>query len=188
MRRQHSLSIITFAVIFVASNLGWYMLYGSRTTDLESAHARIVSLEHQLAATPKPTPSATPALSATPSAKGTISGVVGYPAGTAPAQSICAIRTTDTSAKYCLDHPAGGSLSYSLNVPPGTYYVYATLKAPQGDFSTDYRAYYNKFVACQAGNTCASGLHTQYVAVTVAAGSTATGINPTDWYALGLGQ
>jgi hypothetical protein len=141
-----------------------------------------------LSATPTPTP--TPTATPTPSNTGTISGAIAYPASTAPPQTICAVKTTDAKSVTCIKHDgsASGSLNYSLSVAPGTYYVYASLQQPQGDFTTDYKAYYNKYVACQQAGNCAAGLHNQYVAVTVATGKTVTGVNPTDWYAKGLGQ
>jgi hypothetical protein len=165
--------------LLVLSNLAWLVAYSSLSQ-------RTVGVTSSPSVTTKPSASISP--TPTPVTKGTINGSVGYPAGTAPAQVVCAVSTTDASVKYCADHAAGNALAYSLSVPAGTYYVYASLKAAQGDFTTSYKAYYDKFVTCGGAGNCAMGLHGQYEPVTVAAGGTVANVNPTDWYALGLGQ
>ena len=167
------------ALALIVSNVAWYVAYHSQAGELDRANAKVASLgKTPSAATPTPTPAA----------KGTISGNVGFPAGTAPAQTVCAVSNIDASAKFCVDHAAGNALGYQLAVPAGSYTVYASLKAAQGDFKTTYKAYYNKFVTCGAKSDCAMGLHGQNEAVTVAAGGTVTGVDPTDWYALGITQ
>lgn len=164
----------------IVTNVGWYVAYNSQADKLDSANARVATLTRSVS----PTPAATPA----PAAKGTISGSVGFPAGTAPAQSVCAVSTIDASAKYCVDHAAGNALGYQLAVPAGSYTVYASLKATQGDYKPTYKAYYNKYVTCGAKAECATGLHGQNEVVTVAAGGTVSGVDPTDWYAVGITQ
>jgi hypothetical protein len=164
--------------LLVLSNFVWLVAYSSLSR-------KALTIE------PTPTPSATVQASASPSAtpttKGIISGNIGYPAGSSPAQTVCAVGVS-SGVKYCADQPGGNTLAYSLSVPAGTYYVYASLKTAQGDFTTSYKAYYNQYVKCQTEGNCAPGLHTQYVPVTVKAGGTVTGVDPTDWYALTVGQ
>ena len=174
------LSLLVFLALII-SNAAWYVAYHSLENRLDTANAKIEALGLKSSPAASASPSAT-------TAKGTISGNVGFPAGTAPAQSVCAVSSTDATAKYCIDHPAGNALGYQLAVPAGSYTVYASLKAPQGDYKTTYKAYYDKFVTCGAASNCAMGLHGQNEVVTVAAGGTVTGVDPTDWYALGITQ
>lgn len=173
--------------LLIITNFGWLVAYSSLSQRL-IATPNDLSASPRASATPSTQPSASAVPSTTPATKGTITGNVGFPASTTPAEVVCAIGTTDATVKICVDHPAGTDLAYSLSVSPGSYYVYASLKQPQGDFTTSYKAYYNEYVACQQTGNCAAGLHNHYVAVTVAAGQVASGIDPTDWYALGLGQ
>ena len=128
---------------------------------------------------PEPSPSPTPTNTA---GKGTIKGAIGFPAGSAPSQTVCAESTTNAANRYCTDYLAGSSLTYTIAAPAGTYYVYARLKAAQGDFTTSYRAYYNKYVTCGLQASCPASLHAQYVPVTVTVGATTSGVDPVDWY------
>lgn len=169
--------------LLIISNFAWLVAYSALSQRTIGTPGDLYS-SPSASPTPKTSASATP----TPAPKGTISGSVGFPASTAPAQVVCAVSTIDATTKVCADHAAGNNLAYSLSVPPGSYYVYASLKQPQGDYTTSYKAYYNEYVACQQSGNCAAGLHNKYLAVTVTAGQTANGIDPTDWYALGLGQ
>jgi hypothetical protein len=167
------LAVTAFALL-VLSNLAWLFAY--------SVLARqVVGVQANPAPTPvfsvSPTPSPTPVTT-----RGVITGSVGYPAGTAPAQTVCAVLVSDSSKPVCLDHPAGNALAYTLSVTAGTYYVYANLKAAQGDFNTTYRAYYDKFVTCGESSSCDATLHGQYISVVVSAGGTVSDVNPTDWY------
>jgi hypothetical protein len=166
--------------LLIVSNIGWLLAYSALSQKTVAVTTPAPSASASVAPSASPTP--------TPPTKGTISGNVGYPAGTAPAQTVCAVSVSNSSLKYCVDFPGGNSLAYTLSVPAGTYYVYASLKTAQGDFTTSYKAYYNKYVTCQTEGNCAMGLHTQYVPVAVTAGGSSTGINPTDWYALSVGQ
>lgn len=168
-------------LVLIVSNVAWFVAYHAQAGELDRANAQVAALGK--------TPTATPGASTpAPAAKGTISGSVGFPAGTAPAQSVCAVSTIDAAAKFCVDHAAGNALGYQLAVPAGSYTVYASLKAPQGDYKTSYKAYYDKYVTCGAKSDCAMGLHGQNEVVTVAVGGTVTGVDPTDWYALGITQ
>ena len=168
-------------VLFLAlviSNAAWYVAYQSVNNRLDVANATLGT--HN-----SPSPSAT----ASPSpAKGTIAGNVGFPAGTAPAQTICAVSNMDATLKFCVDHPGGNSLAYQLAVPAGSYTVYSSLKASQGDYKTTYKAYYDKFVTCGSSSNCAMGLHGQNEVVTVVAGGTVSAVDPNDWYRLGITQ
>jgi len=62
---------------------------------------------------------------------------------------------------------------YELQVPPGSYYVYATKPSSAG------RGYYTDFITCGRGPECQShGL----LAVSVFEGGRATKIDPVDFY------
>jgi hypothetical protein len=156
--------------LLALSNLAWLAAYSSLSEHMIGVAGGLYG------ASPSPSPSAAP--------RGTISGNVGYPAGTAPAQTVCAVSAADASAKVCGDFAGGNALAYTLSVPAGTYYVYASLKIAQGDFATSYQAYYDKYVICGELSSCSAALHSQYIPVTVKAGQLVTGIDPTDWYAL----
>jgi hypothetical protein len=162
--------------LLLITNVAWIIAYSA----LSQKVVGVISPTPSVASSPKPSPTPTP----TPQTKGDIAGNVGYPAGTAPAMMICAVSTTDASKKYCIDHPAGNALAYSMTVPEGTYYVYASLKTAQGDFTTSYKAYYNKYVTCGELSSCPAAGHTQYIPVTVTGGITTDSVNPTDWYAM----
>lgn len=184
---------ITGLVVLVGG-LGWlgYTAYqqnqtiADQTTQLTDLKSQVALL--QASPVPSPSPSALPSISPTPLASGTITGTIAYPAGTAPAQTICAVKSTDAAATpICVKHggSAAGSLAYSLSVPAGTYYVYASLQAPAGSFTTDYKAYYNKYVTCGNAASCPAADHKAYLPVTIKGIQTVKDINPTDWYATG---
>jgi hypothetical protein len=169
-RPAHSFVVVGLLLALIASNVGWYILYQNQAAQPKAK------------VTASPSPAAT--ASDLPLKQGIIKGSIGYPSEHAPAQTICAVSTTNAADVTCVEHAGGNSLSYSLAVAPGTYYVYASLKAAQGEVTPNYKAYYNKFVTCGLAASCAAATHTQYVSVVVAEGATVTGINPTDWYAL----
>lgn len=163
----------------IGTNAAWYVSYHSLETKLAASNAKAEALDTKTAGKPTPAPN---------SAKGVIAGNVGFPTGSAPAQTVCAVSTTDSTAKYCVDHNTGTAPGYQLAVPAGTYTVYASLKASTGDFKMSYKAYYNKYVTCGQQASCASGLHGQNEVVTVAAGGNVAEVDPTDWYAMGITQ
>ncbi len=186
-------SVVAIAVL--AGLAGWLWWQNSQLTQQnQDQAAQLADLKSQVglltaspSPTPAPSPSALPSISPTPLASGTITGTIGYPAGTAPAQTICAIKSTDaTATPICVKNggSAAGSLAYSLSVPAGTYYVYASLQAPAGSFTTDYKAYYNKYVTCGNAASCPAADHKAYLPVTIKGIQTVKDINPTDWYAL----
>jgi hypothetical protein len=166
--------------LLAVTNVAWLMAYSS----LSQRVVGVTSPGPSVSSTPRLSTSPTP----TPPTTGDIAGTLSYPGEEIPAMTVCAVSTTDASKNYCVDHKPGTAATFTLSAPRGTYYVYASLKVPQGDFTTSYKAYYNKHVTCQAAGNCAPGLHTQYVPVTVTDGMTIDSINPTDWYALGVGQ
>jgi len=71
---------------------------------------------------------------------------------------------------------------YSIDVPEGSYQVFAKLYEPGESFSdmTDYRSYYSEFVTCGLEFDCPS--HNPIV-VEVAPNETVSDVDPQDWYA-----
>jgi hypothetical protein len=108
---------------------------------------------------------------------GTIEGTFNFPSEGLPKSLIaCAVEIT-TQTEQCTPplSETGQTNSFSLEVPAGTYHVYATDSAvPNG-----YKAYYNEFVTCGLNASCPS--HSK-IAVVVNAGQTTSGILPHDWY------
>lgn len=116
-----------------------------------------------------------------PLSLGTIEGSLSYPSSFIPKDMKVCAQTLDASKKYCTsDHIKDSKYTYGegykLNVPAGTYYVYAYITKTDG---TDWKAYYNKFVTCGLAATCPSH---EKIAVEVKAGDSLTKIDPQDWY------
>ncbi len=119
-----------------------------------------------------------------PLARGHIEGTISYPSEFVPAQCVCAQSVAHPDKTYCTDTPemAGDSApTFSIEVPPGQYYVYAMLKNPDelGSDFADYKAYYTRFVICGLRYDCKD--HSK-LSVDVAAGQTTPDIAPHDWY------
>jgi len=70
----------------------------------------------------------------------TISGTVSYPSEKIYPMTVCAVDATNKK-EICVD-PVNGENSYSINIEPGEYYVYAIIK-PQETTVQD-KAYYSK--------------------------------------------
>jgi uncharacterized protein (UPF0333 family) len=114
-------------------------------------------------------------------AVGTISGSLGYPSSTNVPQNVCAVNVGDKSDVTCISTVMAQD-TYSINVDPGTYYVYSSLKEARGEFTKDYKAYYNEYSKCGNSANCSAEGHSQYIKVTVIAQKAVDGIDPTDWY------
>lgn len=112
---------------------------------------------------------------------GVIKGQIGYPAEESPKQTVCAENINNSKDVHCVDVKGGKELAYSLEVPAGTYNVYAKIVDTEGT-QTEVRAYYNEFVKCGLSADCPESGHSKYIDVEVANGQTVSGVNPTDWY------
>lgn len=161
--------------LLALTNVAWLMAYSS----LSQRVVGVASPGPSQSSTPRPSASPSP----TPPTTGSITGLLSYPGEEVPAMTVCAIGAADASQKYCVDHKPGTATSYKLSAPSGTYYVYASLKAQQGDFTTAYKAYYDTYVTCGMTASCPASGHTQYVPVSVTVGMTSDAVNPGDWYA-----
>ncbi|MEA3323023.1 MAG: hypothetical protein U9Q12_02270, partial [Patescibacteria group bacterium] len=87
---------------------------------------------------------------------GYIEGSLGYPSDYIPAMGICA-ENKDTKEEFCTYKLIGDSkytydIGYILQVPAGTYNVYAHLVDEEtGSWLGDpYKAYYSDYVICDA--------------------------------------
>ncbi|HWT01362.1 MAG TPA: hypothetical protein VN256_14025 [Pyrinomonadaceae bacterium] len=129
---------------------------------------------------PTPTPTATP----TP-ASGFIEGSMAYPSDGIPGVMVACAEDAETRATVVCsekrdDWEAG--VHYSLKVPPGRYFVYATLLA--GDDSVGEmqgkKAYHTDYLKCGMGENCNS--HRRIV-VEVKPGQTLNGVTVGDWWA-----
>jgi hypothetical protein len=106
---------------------------------------------------------------------GTIEGSLSYPGESIPALKICA-ENISTQARYCTqtqiqDAKYAHGKGYRLQLPAGTYRVFATAQ--------QHTAHYSVAVPCGLTVKCQD--HRQ-VAVTVKAGQTLSGVDPTDWF------
>jgi hypothetical protein len=164
--------------LLALTNIAWLIAYSS----LSSKVVGVTSPGPSVSAAPRVSASASP--TPTPPTKGDISGTLTYPGESIPAMTICAMSTTDATKKFCVDHVPGTASVYTVTAPEGIYNVYASLKTQQGDITTSYKAYYDKYVTCGMSASCPASGHTQYLPVTVTAGMTTDKVDPGDWYNL----
>ena len=119
--------------------------------------------------------------------KGFIDGSLGYPSEGIPEMKICA-ENISTQALTCTNQKINNRKytygeGYRIEVPAGTYHVFASLADPEagGSAFTNYRAYYSEFVRCGLDAKCTS--HAP-IEVIVRANQTVSQIDPIDWYAV----
>jgi len=128
---------------------------------------------------------------------GTISGTPSYPSEGIPAdEKACVVSVADSSKIYCdnigekqtkptcspvadanCDAPA--LVKFSIKVPTGDYFVYATAEKEL----PNYRAYYDEYSKCGNSVNCPITDHKQYIKVTVTPNATVENADPGDWYA-----
>jgi hypothetical protein len=121
-----------------------------------------------------------PAASPSPSAAqfGFIKGDMTYPSDAIPDDMVVCAENIDTTEVTCTKQRSGwqSSVSYSLKVPPGRYYVYGVLlKENKGE-----RAYYTDFIPCGMDVKCKSH---KRIMLEVKAGQNLAGIKVGDWWA-----
>jgi len=110
---------------------------------------------------------------------GTIEGSLGYPSDFIPSDMKVCAKEILTEKEYCTnehieDDKYTYKVGYKLEVPHGSYYVFATTQLIQ-----DYKAYYSEFVTCGLRADCPSH---QQITVEVETGDVVTNIDPQDWY------
>lgn len=95
-------------------------------------------------------------------------------------QMVCAELVDNSNKQYCVSVSAIQK-KYSLNLPEGNYYVFATvLNNPE---YTE-KAYYTEFVVCsnsEENKTCSEKLRANKVVVKVQADKTVENVDPVDW-------
>ncbi len=114
-------------------------------------------------------PTATP-----PAQEGIITGSLGFPSDQIPPLRVIAFDV-DSDAYFAIDTELNQD-AYSLPVPPGSYHVIAYLL----EENSDYAGGYSEFVPCGLRADCPSH---DLIPVSVSAGETSDGVDPTDWYA-----
>lgn len=115
---------------------------------------------------------------------GTIEGSLGYPSDFIPEMSVCAVETKTKESHCTMKMVENESfmygIGYSLEVPVGSYQVYAQLENNENTgFDKNYQAYYSKFVTCGMSIECDSH---KPITVKIKGGETLSGIDPQDWY------
>lgn len=129
--------------------------------------------------TPFPSPIPTKAASPTPVLiNGTIEGSLSYPSEFIPEDmKVCAENQSTKEVQCTSQHIQNPKYTYGvgymLEVPAGTYLVYASLP---GD---DYQAHYSEFVTCGLSVDCPSH---EPIPVEIKAGETVSNIDAVDWY------
>ena len=112
--------------------------------------------------------------------KVTIEGSLSYPGNAIPKDmQICAQDISDAKNEFCtkeqiMDKKYTYGVGYKIELPLGSYYVYATVPSWAG-----YKSYYDEFVTCGMKYGCAS--HTP-IEVKVESGKNLSEIDPIDWY------
>ncbi|HEX7017314.1 MAG TPA: hypothetical protein VF209_00170 [Patescibacteria group bacterium] len=111
---------------------------------------------------------------------GFITGSLSFPSEEIPADmKVCAVNQQSQTETCTTDHieteeePYG--LSYRIEVPEGTYTVYAQLP------DQAQKAFYSEFVTCGLSVDCPSH---EPIPVEVAAGETVNNVDPHDWYVI----
>jgi hypothetical protein len=134
---------------------------------------------------PAATASVAPSATTAPATAGTVTGKLGYPSDFIPALAIYALPVSNLSdGRYVIftertTGAPGGSVTYTMQVPAGTYYFVAYVRdTPVG--SRNGAGAYTRYVTC--GMTPACDANHDFIPVTVTAGQTNTDIDIRDWY------
>lgn len=184
----HGLPVVLItAIIAILCLVGWYAHHHKiNTKAVQPATTKTT------AQTPKTDVNTAPPQ--TP--QGTITGTPSYPSEGLPAdEKVCAVNITNTALVYCdnigqrqtkptcsvtdtnCQNPP--LVKFSIKVPAGEYYVYATAEKEL----PNYKAYYDQFAACGNSVNCSAEGHKQYIKVAVTANAVIDNVDPSDWYA-----
>lgn len=112
-----------------------------------------------------------------PTRSAAIAGPVWYP-GCAPPRDlvVCAASAPDEAPIACArPERDGGRIEYHLEVPPGTYVVFAERRRSQDDF----RAFYSRAVPCGLRVECTDH---RPIVLELEPGEVASGVAPADWF------
>ncbi|HYG80787.1 MAG TPA: hypothetical protein VD861_10385, partial [Pyrinomonadaceae bacterium] len=191
-KRRSTGSVVAFTVLATVLALGlggvivWQLMKDDKqgvaeTRNTGNANANVTGNTNDssggVVSTPTPTATPTPA-------SGFIEGSMAYPSDAIPGVMVACAENVETRATVCSekrdDWEAG--VRYSLKVPPGRYFVYATLLP--GDDSVGEmqgkKAYYTDYMKCGMGENCNS--HKRIV-VEVPPDQTLSGIIVGGWWA-----
>lgn len=158
--------------------IGGAYYFGSRSPQsVEVDNPQITVAPTYINPTASNTPSVVP--SAMQTKKGIIEGSLSFPSQGIPSDmEICAQNWISQETICTKNHIENSKyiygVGYTLEVPEGEYYVYATVSSFDG-----YKAYYNKYVTCGLKYECQD---TTPIIVKVEEGKTVSGIDPHDWY------
>lgn len=131
----------------------------------------------------KPEVSGATSLVPTEGLLGTITGSISYPSEFIPEKLTVCAENVYNRGVFCTQDKIKDSsyeygVGYKLNLPEGSYYVYAYL--PNEDLDkVAYKAYYSEFVLCGLEYSCQSH---DPVLIDVKAGSVVSDVDPQDWY------
>lgn len=169
-----AIALLVVAVLAaLAYFLGFLSLGGAKSpTPTQVAVPLITPVESPIA-----TESAAPVASPSASTQGTVSGKLCYPAGVAPAGQIIAKDTTSgkTYTQNFAGTAAGGTLSYTFPLVPGTYHLkYQTAPTMAG--------YFTPCAKDPTSTTCAQDTNHVNLGVVVASGKTVAGVDLCDFY------
>ena len=139
----------------------------SPTADVSDiVKATLSAIQTQTAQAPVPTPTSS-----------TISGELGYPSSFIPPLRVYAVDSTN--GEYFSVDTLQNQGTYSINVKPGTYLVFAYPRGTEGSAS-GLGGGYTPAVACGLSVNCTDH---SLIPVQVGAGQGITGIDVKDWYA-----
>ncbi len=165
--------IVVGVVLIIGLGVGAYWLVTQREAAPIAQPTPASSPSPASTIVPSPIPTPTPV-----SKDGTIEGSLSFPGeGIPEGMEICAENQT-TKEVYCTskhiqDLKYTYRVGYKLDVPAGTYLVYAS------DPYKDYLAYYSEFVTCGLSVDCPSH---EPILVEVKASKTTNEVDPQDWY------
>ena len=113
--------------------------------------------------------------------EGTIQGTISFPSDAIPPDMrVCAIQIVG-GKEFCTTRKTkrGVLYAYSLKVPVGQYYVYASTNDRSAGDLRGSKAFFTEFVKCGLHVRCRSH---EKVLVQVTLDSVINGVNPHDWY------
>ncbi len=119
-----------------------------------------------------------------PPSLGTITGRMSYPSDGIPSSMVACAESIEGGTTKCTKPRSGWTsrVSYTLQLSPGRYYVYARLSASDADagaFAGE-RAYYTDYMKCGMEAHCKSH---RRIMIEIKAGETLSGITVGDWWA-----
>lgn len=186
MKKLHRIKMIAFLAfsIFILTACGLMDLYRDISGG-EQVQATLTAIASEKAVEPtqiEETQASPTAVEQEPTitqtSQGKIMGQLAYPSEFLPPQRVVAFDTDDSDTYFVTEVQTGRT--FTLEVPPGTYYVLAYLINPShAGASSDWYAAYSQAVECGLTTECEDH---SLVMVEVQPGETVTEINPIDWY------